>query len=169
MKNLASVAFAAALVAPAAWADTNFSNAPSGAHYANGSSEPVCTKDPSTQDVRCTATVIGGVGHTNADVVLSATYSGTVQCRNNGGQIVEVKTQTTQATSAPNLTPDRNGQLTVGPLNVTAPTDEELEAKAKCPNKNWTAELQGHPALVSYVYTLTFKGFDEPAISIVGR
>ena len=168
MKSLASVTLAAVLLAPAAWADTNFANGPSGAHYANGSAEPVCTVDQTTQDVSCTGTTIGGVGNTNATAILSATYSATVQCRNHGGQIVEVKTQTTESTSSGTLRPSRNGQLVVPPLSTTAPTTEELIKDATCPNGNWTKELLGGATLTSYVYTLTFAGFNQPFISIVG-
>lgn len=167
MKNLALFTLAVALVAPAAWAETDPANGPKGAHYANGSAEPVCTVS-STQDVSCTGTTIGGVGNTNAVAVLSATYSGTVQCRNRGGQIVEVKTQTTEGTSSGTLRPSRNGQIVVPALTTTAPSEDELEAKAVCPNGNWTKELLGGVTLIRYVYTLTFAGFNQPFISIVG-
>ncbi|SOZ38122.1 hypothetical protein [Cupriavidus neocaledonicus] len=166
MKNLARLSLVAVLAAPAAWALTIAANGPSGAHYANGSSEPVCTID-SSQDVSCTGTTIGGVGNTNATAILSATYSGTVQCRNHGGQIVDVKTQTTEATSSGTLRPSRNGQLVVPPLSTTAPTAQELVASAVCPNGNWTKVLLGGPTLTSFVYTVTFAGFTQPYISIV--
>jgi hypothetical protein len=166
MKNLASVTLAALLFTPLAWA-ANLPNAPSGAHYANGSAEPVCTVDQATLNVTCTGTVIGGVGNTNAIANLSVTYSGTVQCRNHGGQVVEVKTQTTEGTSSGKLTPDRNGQLIVPSLTATAPTAADLVKDATCPNGNWTKELLNGPTLVSYAYTLTFAGFTQSAISIV--
>ncbi|SPA42367.1 conserved exported protein of unknown function [Cupriavidus taiwanensis] len=167
MKNLALVSLAALLAAPAAWAETVAANGPSGAHYANGSAEPVCSVD-SSLDVSCTGTTIGGVGNTNATAILSATYSGTVQCQNRGGQIVEVKTQTTEATSSGTLRPSRNGQLVVPPLSTSAPTATELQNAAVCPNGNWTKLLLGGPTLTSFVYTVTFAGFTQPYISIVG-
>jgi hypothetical protein len=162
-----ALALTAALAGPAAWAETIYTNGPSGAHYANGSAEPVCTVNAS-QDVSCTGTTIAGVGNTNAVATLSVTYSGTVQCRNHGGQIVDVKTQTTESTSTPKLRPTRNGELVVSPLTVTAPTAAELVADATCPNGNWTKELLGGPTLTSYVYTLVFAGYTQPFISIVG-
>lgn len=167
MKNIAVFALAAALAAPAALADTIAANGPSGAHYASGSAEPVCTVD-SAQDVTCTGTTIGGVGNTNATAILSATYSGTVQCKNHGGQIVDVKTQTTEATSSGTLRPSKNGQLVVPSLSATAPSTQELENAATCPNGNWTKVLLGGPTLTNFVYTLTFAGFTQPYISIVG-
>ncbi len=167
MKNLALVSLAGVLAASAAWAETFPANGPNGAHYASGSAEPQCTLN-STQDVSCTGTTIGGVGNTNATAILSATYSGTVQCRNRGGQIVEVKTQTTEATSSGTLRPSRNGQLVVPPLSTTAPTAQELENQATCPNGNWTKVLLAGPTLTGFVYTVTFAGFTQPYISIVG-
>jgi hypothetical protein len=55
----ALAASALLLMGPAASAVTNFANAPSGAHYAKGSSEPVCTISGLT--VSCTGTSIQGV------------------------------------------------------------------------------------------------------------
>jgi hypothetical protein len=168
MKKSALLAIAAAFALPAAWGTTYPAYGPSGAHYANGYGEPQCSVNQTTKDVSCTGTVIGGVGNTNAEAVLSASYSGTVQCRNHGGQVVEVKTQTTTGSSSGKLSPSRNGQLVVPSLTATAPTPEEMTAQARCPNGNWTKELVGGVTLTSYVYTLTFKGFSQPYISIVG-
>lgn len=165
MKNSFLLAAFAALALPAAaWAQTN---GPSGAHYANGYSAPVCTVD-GTQAVSCTGTVIAGVGNTNAVAMLSATYSGTVQCRNNGGQIVEVKTQTTEGTSSGTLKPSRNGQLIVPALSTAAPSADDLKKDATCPNGNWSKELLGGPNLTSYVYTIIFAGYTQPFFSKVG-
>lgn len=166
MKFLTLVTSAAVLFAPAAWAQTNPANGPNGAHFATA--EPVCTVDQATQDVSCTGATIGGVGHTNATAILSATYSGTVQCTNHGGQIVEVKTKSTEATSSGTLRPSRNGQLVVPPLSTTAPTTQELLSAATCPNGNWSKQLIAGPTLTGFVYTVTFAGFTQPYISIVG-
>lgn len=166
MKFLTLVTSVAVLFAPAAWAQTNPANGPNGAHFATA--EPVCTVDQATQDVSCTGATIGGVGHTNATAILSATYSGTVQCTNHGGQVVDVKTQTTDATSSGKLTPSRNGQLVVPPLSATAPTADELKANATCPNGNWTKQLVAGPTLTNFVYTITFAGFNGPYFSLVG-
>jgi hypothetical protein len=163
------LAFAAALALPAAWADTIYANGPSGAHYANGYGEPHCASDQNIPlTFTCTGTVIGGVGHTNATVNMSVTYTGTVRCRNHGGQIVEVKTQTTEVSNPGKLFSDRNGQLTVPQLTVAAPSATDLTNAAQCPNGNWTRELLGGPTLKSFVYTLYFDRFTQPFISIVG-
>ncbi|MDH6153683.1 MULTISPECIES: hypothetical protein [Paraburkholderia] len=170
MKYLALVTLAAVLTAPAAWAETNAANGPSGAHFASGSAEPVCTvgTGDQAQDVSCSGTTIGGVGHTNATAMLSATYSGTVQCRNHGGQIVDVKTQATTASSSGQLTASKNGQLVVPPLSAAAPSAQQLLAQATCPNGNWTKQLEAGPTLTNFVYTLAFAGFTGPYISVTG-
>jgi len=165
MKNLSLLAVATALALPAAaFAQAN---GPSGAHYANGYSAPVCTVD-GNQSVSRTGTVIGGVGSTNAVAMLSATYSGTVECRNHGGQIVQVKTNTTEGTSSGTLKPARNGQLVVPPLNSAAPSADDMKKDATCPNGNWTKELLAGPNLTNYVYTTTFIGYTQPFFSKVG-
>jgi hypothetical protein len=166
MKKSALLVIAAAFAVPAAWGTTYPAYGPSGAHYANGYAEPVCSVDQSTMSVSCTGTVIGGVGHTNAEGMLSASYSGTVQCRNHGGQVVEVKTQSTTGSSTGQLSSTKNGQLNVPPLGAAAPSEQTMTEKAKCPNGNWTKELVGGVTMTSYVYTLTFKGFTQPYISI---
>jgi hypothetical protein len=169
MKRSALLAIAAAFALPAAWGATYPAYGPSGAHYANGSTEPVCSVDSSTKIVSCTGTTIGGVGHTNATATMSVTFFGTVQCRNHGGQIVDVKTQTTSSSSTGTLFPNRNGQLVVPELSVAPPTAQQLIAKATCPNGNWTKELLEGPNSSGYLYTLIFNGFSQPYISIVGQ
>ena len=160
-----------ALALSTAWATTNFGGnaAPAGAHYANGSVEPVCTVDQSTLTVSCTGTAISGVGHTDADLDVTVSYSATVQCKNHGGQIVEVKTQTTTSSGADSDTRVRNGTLTVAPITVAGPTDQSFTSRATCPNGNWTKILvEGSPTVTGFTYTLTFDGFSEPVISISG-
>lgn len=165
MNKSALLAVAAFFALPAAWSETFPAYAPSGAHYANGYAEPTCSVDSTTQDVNCTGTIIGGVGNTNAAAMLSASYSGTVQCRNHGGQVVEVKTQATTGSSSGQLKPSKNGQLVVPTLSAYAPSNADLLAQAKCPNGNWTPELIAGPTLTSYAYTLTFKGYTQAYIS----
>lgn len=166
MKTTALLALATAFALPAAWATTDFTYAPGGAHYAKGYAEPTCGAVPGTNNFTCTETVIGGVGNTNANATLSVTYSGTVQCRNHGGQIVDVKSQTTVGTPSVPVYPDRNGQLTVPSLTVQVPTADSLVKAATCPNGNWTKELQGGVVLTNYTYTLKFAGFPQSAISL---
>jgi hypothetical protein len=166
MKKSALLAVAAAFALPAAWGTTYPAYGPNGAHYANGYAEPQCSVDQSTMDANCTGTTIGGVGNTNAEAVLSASYAGTVQCRNHGGQVVEVKTQKTTGSSSGQLRPTRNGQLVVPPLGTSAPSASDMMASAQCPNGNWTKELKGGVTMTGYVYTLTFKAYLQPYISI---
>jgi hypothetical protein len=155
------------LALSAAWAVTNFggNSAPAGAHYKQGSAEPACAV--SGLSVSCTGTQIGGVGNTDADLLLSVSYSATVQCRNNGGKIVDVKTQITTGSSSDDATDVRNGTLYVSTVGVTGPTDQSFVDAASCPNGNWTKLLvQGSPVLSGFAYTLIFHGYTEPAISI---
>jgi hypothetical protein len=162
------LSLAAALAAPA-WGFGIFGdNAPTGAHYRNGSGEPVCTTDG--LKISCTGTKIAGVGNVDADVRLTVTYSATVKCRNNGGQIVEVKTQTKTTTPAPDeLTQVRNGTLTVDPFILqSSPSNQTFLDLATCPNPNWDKELFGTPTITSYTYTLTFQGYPAPAITVTG-
>ena len=162
------LSLAAARGAPA-WGITIFEDrAPTGAHYRNGSGEPVCSVNGLT--VSCTGTRIAGVGNNDADLRLTVTYSATVKCRNHGGQIVEVKTQSTTSTPAPDETTEiRNGTLTVAPFSVqNPPTNQTFIDMASCPNGNWTKELSGSPTVTSYTYTLTFKGYNAPAITVTG-
>jgi hypothetical protein len=170
MKKLTSIlglSVAAALIAPAAWGLTVFPDrAPNGAHYRQGYGEPVCTISNLT--VSCTGTQIAGIGNNDADLSLTVTYSATVRCRNHGGQIVDVKTQTTSTTPAPDdATALRNGTLVVAPFSTSnPPTSDTLVALATCPNPNWTKELLGTASVSSFTYTLTFQGYTAPAITI---
>ena len=145
------------------------STAPTGAHYANGSFEPVCTQNGLAVD--CTGTQINGVGNTNASLNLSVAYLAVVDCRNNGGKIVPVKAQLTAASAVSLDVAAKNGALVV-PAIATAeedvPTAAEFEAQAVCPNGNWTREAREETIGTSgYVYLLTFVGFADPVISIV--
>jgi hypothetical protein len=160
---------ALALAIPTAWAVTSFTGntAPAGAHYAAGAVEPTCSVSGLT--VSCTGTVIGGVGNTDATLALSVSYSATVQCRNNGGKIVNVKTQITTATPLPDeLTDVRNGQLTVSSFSSSPPSTQSFLDAAICPNGNWDKVPLGSPVVSSFTYTLTFDGFDLAAITVTG-
>jgi hypothetical protein len=160
-----------ALTLSTALATTNFTGntAPAGAHYANNSSEPICSVNQSTLTVSCSGTAISGVGNTDANVLITVSYSATVQCRNKGGQIVEVKTQSTTTSGADSDTRVRNGTLTVAAITVTGPSDQSFTNRASCPNGNWSKVLvEGSPAVTGFTYTLTFQGFAEPVIFITG-
>ena len=168
MRKLGIIAVLSLLVtafaAVPALAVTNFDNAPSGAHYRTGSAEPVCTLSGLT--VTCTGTTIGGVGNTNATVNLAVTSTFTGTCTNRGGHLVEPFTESETTTTTSVITSTRNGQLIVPEQSATGTSSEEFLATFECPNPNWTATISG--TSISFLYTLTFAGFTEPAITISG-
>jgi len=152
--------------APAAQALTNFSNAPSGAHYAVGFSEPVCTVSGVT--VSCTGTQIEGVGHTNATVDLTVTSTISGVCHNPGtnSKVVEPFSKSISTTTTTELVPTKNGRLVVPTESATGTSTEEFLATFTCPNPNWTPEVTSN--VLSFTYTLTFEGCTKPAIIITG-
>ena len=144
------------------------SAAPTGTHLQTGAIG--CSVNPTTQLVTCTQFELAGVGNANARATLSATYTATVQCRNHGGQIVEVKSQVKSAdVTTGNLSP-KNGRLLVPALSSgPVPTAADFTAKATCPNGNWTKELLGGSITLSrFTYTLHFEGFTGNFITITG-
>ena len=168
---LATVVVAAVALAAVASAATtvNPANAPTGTHFSAGTAA-TCSVDPSTQLVTCSSYQLAGVGNSNATGALDATYTATVQCRNHGGQIVDVKSQAESAPTTTGSLSPKNGKLTVPSLNSgPVPTAAQFEAQATCPNGNWTKSLQGGTiTLLSFTYTLTFAGFTGPFITITG-
>jgi hypothetical protein len=150
----------------AAQAATNFNNAPQGAQYANGSSEPVCTLSGLT--VTCTGTQIAGVGNNNATVSLAVTSTFTGVCHNPGvnSKIVEPFTESETTTTTARLFPSKNGRLIVPAQTATGTSSEQFLADFSCPNPNWTPEVTA--SAISFVSTLTFDGFTQPAIIITG-
>ena len=162
---------ALALAAVPALAVTNFDNAPSGAHYRKGSAEPVCTSTttPTTGaiTVSCTGTQIAGVGNTNADLLLVVEGTANFVCHNPGNDnIVEPHSDSVSESTSATLVPSRNGTLVVSSRTVTI-SPEEAAAQFTCPNPNWREEFTGFSDL-SFTYSLTFAGFDQPAILIEG-
>ena len=116
----------------------------------------------------CTETRIAGIGNLDGDVFLSVSTSGSVECTNGGGQVVEVKTQSTSTTSGDAFTRNRNGTLIVSQISAAVATGEQLLANAECPksdtnNKNWDKALSGTPT-VTYIYTLRLEGFGADVI-----
>ena len=163
---LACAAAGAAFAMAPAWAVTNYGNGPGGAHYANGESEPVCSPtDP--LGMSCTDSIIGGVGHTNAALRFSVTYSATVTCTNKGGNTVEVKTQVPTSGTLTLRPSAKNGQLAVPAVSSSAPSGSDFESQAVCPNPNWRKQMvSGSAATEGYLYTLTFDGFANPFIEL---
>jgi hypothetical protein len=167
---LATVVAAAAAFPTVAEATAN---APSGTHYKSGGPAS-CTVDGTT--VTCGGTpssdpyTLAGVGHTDATVTLSAVYTATVVCTNPGGNLSDSQHQGSfPTTTGPiPLTPSKNGNLTVDPLSVSAPTPDQFVAEQTCPNSGWTPSVQGPITLSSFTYTLVFDGFPGPYITITG-
>jgi hypothetical protein len=155
----ASVALAATTINPA--------NAPTGTHLQSGTIG--CTVNPSTLLVTCSSFQLNGVGNSNATGSLAATYSATVDCTNNGGKLVPVKSTAQAAPTTTGSLSPKNGSLIVPSLNSgPVPTDAQFEANATCPNGNWTKSVSGGVTLESFTYTLTFAGFSGPYITITG-
>jgi len=160
---LALVIGAVGALATGALATIDPANAPSGTHLQSGAIGCAVQSDGLT--VSCTAFELGGVGNTNASLSLSATYSGVVDCRNHGGNVVESHETTFTASNTATLTPSRNGRLRVGARSVSP----DLDLAEPCPNPGWTPEFHaGSPTLDSFTYTLTFAGFTNPYITITG-
>jgi hypothetical protein len=158
---LASVALAQ--VVPGTYFPTtdsfNSANAPGSSHLTSGT--PSCTVN-ADRSIECSTYVLGGVGHTNADVDLTATYSATIDCTNKGGNLVESHTSLFMDTSAASVIPDTNGQL-----NVVARSVSPFSAPQVCPNPNWTPSIRGGTVtLLHFEYMLTFVGFTSPYITI---
>ena len=142
---------------------TNPAIAPSGTHLQAGAIG--CAVQSDGLSVSCSAFELGGVGNTNADLNLTANYSGVVDCRNHGGSVVESHETTFAASNEATLTPGRNGRLRVGARSVSP----DLDLAEPCPNPNWTPEFHaGSPTLDSFTYTLTFNGFTGAYITITG-
>jgi len=165
MVLVAAVAFpaVASAVAPGTYTPTagsfNPANAPGSSHLTSGS--PSCTVN-ADRSISCSPYVLGGVGHTNANVSLTANYSATIDCTNNGGNLVESHTTTFSASSSTTVTSSRDGQLSV-PAQSASP----FSAPQVCPNPNWTPSIRaGTLTLNSFTYTLTFAGFTSPYITI---
>lgn len=161
---IAALCLALAAGMTAAHAVTDFSNAPQGAHYASGSGEPVCTFVGST--LSCTGTQIVGVGNTNADLEIAVTTSVTGVCRNPGvnNKVVDPFTESDTAETSIELTPSKNGRLIVPAQSVPVPSPSDVLADFSCPNPNWTPVVTS--TAVSFTYTLTFDGFQDPVIAL---
>jgi hypothetical protein len=154
---------ALAAVAPATYtpAAGSFSsaNAPASSFLKSGTVQCIVETDRS---IDCASYVLGGVGHTDADVKLVASYSATIDCTNHGGNLVESHTTNFSASSTATATSTKNGQLNVPTQSVSPFTAPQV-----CPNPNWTPSIRDNTVtLNSFTYTLTFQGFASPYITI---
>jgi len=164
----AVIAFAtpalAAGVSPGTYSATFSSQAPASSHVANGSAQPTCTVNQDLS-ISCNSYTLGGVGHTNADVLLVANYTAIVDCFNPGtnpNNPIESHQTSVSPRSETTVTSSKNGQLAVPAQSVNF-TGEPVG----CPNPNWTPVIRpGSQTLVSFSYTLTFAGFSSPYITI---
>ena len=139
-------------------------NAKSGTHLQTGAVGCAVGDDLS---VSCSAFELAGVGHTNADVVLTATWAATVDCYNPGvnpNNPIESHETTFSGTDAFTAVSTKNGRMLVRAASV----DPNAVAQG-CPNPNWTPTIrEGTLALVSFSYSLTFAGYTDPYILITG-
>jgi hypothetical protein len=168
---IAVLALALAFAAVPTLAVTDFTNAPSGAHYRQDFAEPLCTSTttPTTGaiTVSCTNTVIGGVENTKADLLLEMTSTADFVCHNLGNDdIVEPHSASVDESVEATLVPSRNGQLIVSARSVRISPEEAAE-QFECPNPNWREEFTGFSDL-GFTYSLTLVGLDQPAILIEG-
>ncbi len=160
----ASAAFAA--VAPGTYTPDpgsfNTANAPGSSHLTSGTVQCVVN---SALDVNCGSYVLGGVGHTNANVALTANYTAIIDCYNHGvnpNNAVESHQTSFSPTSQTTVTSSKNGQLSVPTRSVSF-----SGAPIGCPNANWTPTIRpGSQTLVSFSYTLTFVGSTSAYITI---
>src|SRR5512132_2838361 len=111
-----------AAVAPGTYTPTadsfNSANAPGSSHLTSGS--PSCTVNANLS-IDCSAYVLGGVGHTNATVALTANYTAIVDCFNPGTNPqnpIESHTTSFSPTSTATVASTRNGQLSVPTRSV---------------------------------------------------
>ncbi|CAI6094814.1 unnamed protein product [Clonostachys chloroleuca] len=141
-------------------------NGPNGAHT---SGTPGCTCNPNGS-ITCAGFQVCGVGNTNANIDARSVYTATVQCRNKGGQIVEVKTQGVTVPKTVSNLRTKNGCLTVPSITTDAPTEQQLLAAATCPNGNWSKVLKDGTITDAWTYAVTFAGFSScPYVSLSGN
>jgi hypothetical protein len=140
----------------------NPANAPGSSHLTSGA--PSCTVNADFS-IDCSAYVLGGVGHTNATVALTANYTAIIDCNNGGtnkNNPVESHTTSFSPSSTASVPSTKNGQLSVPTRSVSF-----SGAPIGCPNANWTPVIRANSVtLVSFSYTLTFADFTSAYITI---
>jgi len=138
--------------------------APSGTHLQTGTIGCVVTPE---QSVTCSTFELAGVGHTDADVALTASYTATVDCNNPGNNRnnpIESHTTSFSASSVITVSSGKNGRLTI-PQQTVNP----FSVVQGCPNPNWTPVIRdGTLTLTSFTYTVTFADFTSPYITVTG-
>jgi hypothetical protein len=101
-----------------------------GVHYKDGAD---CQTAGET--VTCTGTVVG-LGNNTVPAHLDLDVVSTVNCTNNGGQLVEVKTHAISSTAVQLTSSSNNLDFSVS-KTVEDPTFANAKA-AGCPNNNWS-------------------------------
>ena len=137
-------------------------NTPGGTHIQSGAISCTVNADLS---ISCTGYELAGVGHTNVDVSLTATYSADVACNNPAGgknrnNDIEPQATILDATVSQDDIRAKNGRMDVQPMSIGPNTGGN-----PCPNVNWEAQFV-NLALVSFEYTLTFDGAAGAFITI---
>jgi hypothetical protein len=149
----------------------NPANAPNGTHFA-GKTSASCSLTGSSQPfgVSCTSYQLAGVGNTAGTVDLTATYTATVVCINNGNNESDGQHQGSFPVSngPTKVFPDKNGRLSVPVRSVSPPSRQDFVNQQSCPNPNWTPTVPGGISLQSFTYTFTFDGFSGAYITITG-
>ena len=146
--------------------------APRGTHFVTGTPTPTCTVGENLR-VSCNSYELAGIGNTNAEAELTATYSAVVDCFNpstsNPNNPIESHETTFAVAESSGQIEPKNGRLTVPSLNVGPRPLSAAEEATLCPNPSWKAIIRpGTLELVSFTYTLTFEGFAGAYITITG-
>jgi hypothetical protein len=140
------------------------SQAPSGTHLQTGTIGCAVGTDFA---VTCSTFELAGVGHTDADVALTASYTATVDCNNPGNNRnnpIESHTTSFSASSQVTVSSGKNGRLTIPQQSVSP-----FSVVQGCPNPNWTPVIRaGTLALTRFTYTVTFEDFTSPYITVTG-
>jgi hypothetical protein len=145
-------------------ADALTTNTPGGGHLQGGAIGCTVNADLS---ISCSAYEVAGVGNTNADVSLVATYSADVKCNNPAGgknrnNDIEPHATTFDVSQNFTVTSSKNGRMRV---SAASAGPGSASTTGLCPNGNWIPEIT-NLTLDSFSYTLTFAGFSSPAVSI---
>lgn len=158
------IAVSAVLLLGAVTSSIDPSQAPSGTHLQTGVIGCAVQAD---QSVTCSTFELAGVGHTDAEVALTASYTATIDCNNPGNNRnnpIESHTTSFSASSLITVTSAKNGRL-----SVPAQTVSPFSVVQGCPNPNWEPVIRaGTLTLTSFTYTLSFPGFVAPYLTVTG-
>jgi hypothetical protein len=90
-----------------------------------------------------------------------------MNCRTNrGGNLVEPHSTTVSDSTEVIERPNRNGQIVLDAISEGI-TEDEVTGAFTCPNRNWREDVQDI-VITGFTYSVTFEGFDQPAIVITG-